>query len=90
MAQSDLKILEELTQLMGKSFSKNIDLVTRDTTADDIDGWDSLAHARLMLAIEKYYGIRFPGAKLFGLSCVGDLVDLINECLGASSESTES
>jgi len=86
MNRSDTNILEELARLMSETFSQSVASVTCETTADDIDGWDSLAHARLMLAVEKHYGISFPGAKLFGLSCVGDLVDLINECVGDSNE----
>jgi acyl carrier protein len=47
-----------------------------NATADDVDGWDSLAHARLIMALEDKLGVRFPGERLFDLTCVGDLVDL--------------
>lgn len=62
--------------------------ITRATTADDVDGWDSLAHARLMLAVEQALDIRLPGARLFDLETVGDLADLVAETL-AAAESQE-
>jgi len=53
------------------------------TTADDVDGWDSLAHARLIMALEDRLNVRFPGEKLFDLDCVGDLVDLVETAASA-------
>ncbi len=61
------------------------DLVS-STTAEDIDGWDSLAHARLIMALEDKLEIRFPGEKLFDLDCVGDLVSLAEEALVSKKE----
>jgi acyl carrier protein len=54
-----------------------------DTTADDVDGWDSLAHARLIMKIEETFDVRFPGNRLFDLDCVGDLVSLVDDCCSA-------
>lgn len=51
------------------------------TTAADVDGWDSLAHARLMLEIEAGFGVVLPGERLFDLDSVGDLVELLHELL---------
>lgn len=53
--------------------------ITRATSADDIDGWDSLAHTRLLLVLEKTFGVRFPGSRLFDIKDVGEIVDLIVE-----------
>jgi acyl carrier protein len=53
-----------------------------DTTAEDVDGWDSLAHARLIVAVEKQFGVSFPAERLFELSSVGELVELIAICRG--------
>ena len=51
--------------------------ITRNTTALDIDGWDSLAHIRLVVAIEKAYCIRFSAAEVSNLENVGEMVELI-------------
>lgn len=56
------------------------------TTAEDVDGWDSLAHARLIMALEDQLNIRFPGEKLFDLDCIGDLVALAEQALSPNEE----
>lgn len=68
-----------LQHLIAEEFGVSVDIVGRDTTAEDIDGWDSLSHAILMMAIEKQYGIRFPNEDIFTLANVGALHDRIME-----------
>lgn len=45
-----------------------------DTTANDIDAWDSLSHVNLVIAIEANFGIRFSQKELLKQRNVGDLV----------------
>jgi acyl carrier protein len=57
-------------------------LVLRDgMTAADVDGWDSLMHLNLIIAIEKRLGIRFATAEISRLNSdgqnVGDLLDMV-------------
>lgn len=51
--------------------------ITRDTTAADVDGWDSLMHVRLVMAIEKEFGARFTSSEVSSLTNVGDLLDVL-------------
>lgn len=60
--------------------------LSSETTAEDVDGWDSLAHARLIMALEDQLNVRFPGEKLFDLDCVGDLVSLADQALSLREE----
>lgn len=54
------------------------DIVLSDTTvADDIDGWDSLTHVQLVVAIEKELGIRFTSREILSWKNVGQMVDTI-------------
>lgn len=48
-----------------------------ETTAADIEGWDSLAHVTLMFSIEQEFGIEFAGDEFNTLSDVGALRTLI-------------
>jgi len=48
-----------------------------ETSAKDIEGWDSLAHITLIVAIEKKFGIKFKLAELQELSNVGDILALV-------------
>jgi acyl carrier protein len=51
--------------------------LSRDTTAADVPGWDSLAHVRLILAVQKTFGVKFSAAQVTKLENVGDLVDMV-------------
>jgi acyl carrier protein len=46
-------------------------------TAKDVDGWDSLAHIRLILTVERTFKIRFSTSDIAKLENVGALVSLI-------------
>jgi len=53
--------------------------ITRDTFADDIEEWDSLANIMIITAIEKEFNIKFDLKELIILASVGDVVDLIEK-----------
>lgn len=56
------------------------DVVLEDgTTADDIEEWDSLSHVRLIVAVERQYGVKFSNAEIDGLTKFGDIVTLVLE-----------
>ena len=81
-------LLPKLADIIRRELNAPGAEIARGTTADDVDGWDSLAHARLMLAVEQAFDIRLPGARLFDLETVGDLADLVTETL-ATTETRE-
>lgn len=47
------------------------------TTAQDIDGWDSLEHINLVVAVEKMFGIKFNMGQVNKMKNVGEMVDII-------------
>ena len=74
------KTLQEVASIIGEELSCDPRIIELSTAADDVDGWDSLAHARLILRIETDLNLRFPGHMLFDLECVGDIVSLVDDC----------
>lgn len=54
---------------------------TMDTTADDVEGWNSLNHVQIIAAVEKKYGLRFSLSEIQFFKNVGDLVNAIKEKL---------
>ncbi|MCS7029086.1 MAG: acyl carrier protein [Bacteroidia bacterium] len=52
-------------------------VLTRETTANQVEGWDSLSHIDIIVAIEKHFGIRFTSAEIASFKNVGDLVDCV-------------
>ncbi len=70
--------LEELTPIFRQVFDDDAIVLTRETTADDIDAWDSLSHMNLVAAVEMTFKVRFALGELQTLKNVGHLADLID------------
>ena len=58
-------------------------VLTRESNAQNVEDWDSLAHINLMTAIEKRYKVKFALGELQELKNVGDMLDLLHKKLGA-------
>lgn len=74
---SETEIYAQLTEIFRDVFDDETLTPTAETTADEVEEWDSLSHIRLMLSVEKAFGVRFSTVELGGLKKVGDLVALI-------------
>jgi len=74
-------ITARLTEVFRDVFDDDTIVIRRDLTAGDIEGWDSMAHLRLILSVERTFGVRLPSTKVGGLKNVGEMVDLISSCL---------
>jgi acyl carrier protein len=70
-------ILRELQPI----FSDVLDLpglqLTPESNATNVEGWDSLAHVNLVVAIEKRFKIKFGLGELQTLKNVGEMAALI-------------
>jgi len=53
--------------------------VSDDMTAVDVEGWDSLAHIRLVLAMEREFHIKLKAAEIGNLAFVSDMIDIIQK-----------
>ncbi len=67
----------KLTAIFHDVFDDEDIVVTPELTADDVDEWDSLSHIRLVLAIEKKFGLKFSAAEVGRLKNVGEFASLI-------------
>jgi acyl carrier protein len=70
-------IYSRLSEIFRNVFDEDSLQVTPGLSAKDVDGWDSLAHIRLIVSIEKAFRIKFSTAEIGKLQNVGDLVALI-------------
>lgn len=48
-----------------------------EMTANEVDGWDSLAHIRLIVSLEKEFKIKFKTTEIISFKNIGELVALI-------------
>ena len=72
------QVYEKLTSVFHDVFDDDEIVLTPHLTAKDVDGWDSLAHVRLMLTVERAFSIKLSAAEIGRLNTVGELVDLIS------------
>jgi acyl carrier protein len=73
--------VEEIIKQVNNIFIEvldNADIVIKyETTSDDIEEWDSLNHIQLVVAIEKYFNVRFTAAEIVNFANVGDMCEAI-------------
>ncbi len=50
-------------------------LVTRETTAADIESWSSMTHLSLILELEQTFGVQFPNEEIAQLGSVEGIMD---------------
>jgi acyl carrier protein len=78
--------MHEVQEVFRSVFDDDI-VLTDQTSAADVEGWDSLMHLNLIIALEKRFGIRFSTAEISGLKGdgqnVGTLLRLIASKKGA-------
>ena len=70
-------MLNRLTPLFRTIFEDDAIVVRPETTAADIERWDSLSHIDMIMLVEEEFHLRFPTRELTRMKNVGDLVRLI-------------
>ena len=73
------KIREKLNGVFQDVFDDDSIELDENTTADDIDGWDSLEHITLISAVEKAFQMRFTMKEVSGMKNVGEMMDILAE-----------
>lgn len=69
--------LERVNSVFRDVFDDEELNVGPETTAADVDGWDSLEHINLILAIETEFGVKFTVGEVSGMKNVGEMIDII-------------
>ena len=65
---------------IAKEVFEDVELVlTEESVADEVDGWDSLTHLVFISEIEKKYKIKFLMGEIQGFANVGELVSTIEK-----------
>ena len=73
------EIYERLTEVFQDVFDDDSITISPETTADDIEDWDSLEHINLIVAVERAFGIKFSMGETTSMKNVGAMVDIISE-----------
>ncbi len=71
---------EDIFNKLNEIFEDVLDLdetpnLTDETSADDIEEWNSLSHILLIVAIEKAFKLKFTSSEILKWKNVGEMVD---------------
>lgn len=78
--------MAELTDIVRSVLDDPGVTLTENTTAQDVPGWDSMAHIAVIVEAECRFGITFAAAEIGSLQRVGDLARLIqSKCAAAAA-----
>jgi acyl carrier protein len=70
-------VVEQVRRIVGETFGIDLARISEDTVADDIDGWDSLAHARLILRMQRIFDMELDPSAANAAQSVGALAALV-------------
>jgi acyl carrier protein len=76
MRMDDAALYQQVGQIFLGVFRRRVEL-RPETSANDVPGWDSFNHVKLILAVEDHFGIQLHIEDINALKTVGDLVRLV-------------
>lgn len=74
-----MSTIERLQDIFRNIFDDDTLILNRETTAADIDEWDSLTQINIVEACETEFSVKFDLDDIVSLKDIGDMVDLIEE-----------
>lgn len=75
------EILTKVQNIFREVFDDEELTVNDDTTAKDIEDWDSFEHINLVVAMEQEFNVKFPMKRVVTLRNVGEMIDMIGEMI---------
>ena len=79
------EIIATLKEIFNKLINRDDIVITAETTAHDVDGWDSITNMLLLNEVEKTYHIKFTFREIAHMRNVGELCSKIMEKTGNNS-----
>lgn len=71
------KILDEISSIFADTLDEDKITLSETSTADEVEGWDSLTHVQLVVAVEKKFKLRFTAKEIQSWKNIGELIDSI-------------
>lgn len=75
------EILSKLQDIIRETVDNEDVVITMETVASDVDGWDSLAQVMIVGEIRNEFGVRLTSTEVSSLENVGSLVNAISSKL---------
>jgi acyl carrier protein len=71
------EVLNQVQEIFHDQLDDETIIITNETTADDVDDWDSLTHIMLVVAIEKHFKLKFTSREILAWKNVGEMIKCI-------------
>lgn len=71
------EILNQVQRIFRDELDDESIILTVETTAEDVDDWDSLTHIVLVVAIEKHFKIRFASNEILSWKNISEMITCI-------------
>lgn len=68
-------VMSRLTRIFRTVFDDDQIVLRLETSADDIEEWDSLNHIKIVLACEHVFGVELDARDIQSMRNVGDIVN---------------
>lgn len=71
------EIIQKIESIVAASLNHHDFTMTEETKPEEITGWDSMANAMILTAIEQEFGIKFKFADMLAWKTVGELAEIV-------------
>lgn len=73
------EILKSINAILCDIFNDPNLVVTENTSAQQIERWDSITHVNILMTVERSFGVRFSLGEIKKLRNVGEMVSLVHD-----------
>jgi acyl carrier protein len=76
------EILVEINKIFNQVMDNDSIRLKFESTADDVEEWDSLTNIQFLLDVEKHFKIRFSSSEIGNFRSIGELCESIKMKIG--------
>lgn len=80
---AEMDTLKRLQEILRDVLQEPDLIITRESTATNVAGWDSVAHVDILWNVEHEFAVRFALGEVQDLKNIGGLVDLLEKKIAA-------